>query len=63
LGAVAGFELGEQVADVGARGCRADHESLDAVLVGEILTTFALDGYLFDALREGAVGFFVKDSL
>ncbi len=27
-----------------------------------ILTTFALDEYLFDALRDGAVGFLVKDS-
>lgn len=27
-----------------------------------ILTTFALDEYLFDALRDGAVGFLVKDA-
>ena len=27
-----------------------------------ILTTFALDEYLFDALRDGAVGFVVKDA-
>jgi len=27
-----------------------------------ILTTFALDEYLFDALRDGAVGFLVKDT-
>lgn len=27
-----------------------------------ILTTFALDEYLFDALRHGAVGFLVKDT-
>ena len=27
-----------------------------------ILTTFALDEYLFDALRDGAIGFLVKDA-
>ena len=27
-----------------------------------VLTTFALDEYLFDALRDGAVGFLVKDT-
>lgn len=42
------------------RQIAADPE-LDGVRV-VILTTFALDEYLFDALRDGAVGFLVKDA-
>jgi DNA-binding NarL/FixJ family response regulator len=38
----------------------ADPELPDVRVV--ILTTFALDEYLFDALRDGAVGFLVKDA-
>jgi DNA-binding NarL/FixJ family response regulator len=42
------------------RRIAADPELADVRVV--ILTTFALDEYLFDALRDGAVGFLVKDT-
>jgi DNA-binding NarL/FixJ family response regulator len=42
------------------RRIAADPELADVRVV--ILTTFALDEYLFDALRDGAVGFLVKDA-
>ncbi len=42
------------------RQIAADPELADVRVV--MLTTFALDEYLFDALREGAVGFLVKDA-
>jgi DNA-binding NarL/FixJ family response regulator len=42
------------------RQIAADPELADVRVV--ILTTFALDEYLFDALRDGAVGFLVKDA-
>ena len=42
------------------RRIAGDPELTDVRVV--ILTTFALDEYLFEALRDGAVGFLVKDS-